>query len=161
MLLVIAATMIGGCFSRNVESLSEEDDAAPAASSAPAPARAPEQQAAPAADEPSIAVTVTVGDDVETVPQGVLYVIVRVAGRAGGPPLAVKRLPADLPAEFTVTSADAMIAGTPLVPSMDVTVRLDQDGDALSTQAGDLSGAVGSVGIGDAIQVVLSPAEAR
>ena len=153
MLLAIAATMMGGCVSRNVETISEEDAAA--MSSTPAP----EERAAPV-DEPGFDVTVKVGADVATVPDGVLYVIVRVAGRVGGPPLAVKRLPADLPTEFTVTAADSMVPGTPLVPSMDLTVRLDQDGDAFSVQPGDLSGTVGAVAVGDTVEVILSPADA-
>ena len=72
MLLAIAATMMGGCVSRNVETISDEDAAA--MSSTPAPA----ERAAPVA-EPGFDVTVKVGTDVATVPDGVLYVIVRVA----------------------------------------------------------------------------------
>jgi len=126
--------------------------------SPPAPL-ASEEGVAAVVDEPGFNVSVKVGADVSTIPEGILYVIVRVAGRAGGPPLAVKRLPADLPVEFTVTAADSMVPGTPLVDAMDVTVRLDQDGDAWSNQAGDLSGTIGPVAVGDTIEIVLTPTD--
>ena len=123
--------------------------------SPPAPQTSAPDAAAVVA-EPGFTVIARASADVAAIPDGILYVIVRVAGREGGPPLAVKRLPADLPVEFTVTAADAMVPGTPLVDAMDVTVRLDQDGDALSRQAGDLTGTVGSVAIGDTIEIVLT-----
>ncbi len=164
MTLALVAAVTTSCVSRNVETISEEEAAAmgsPSAqpsSSDPAAPAAP-AVAAPAAAEPGFNVTVSVGAEVATIPAGILYVIVRVAGRAGGPPLAVKRLPAEFPAEFRVTAADSMVPGTPLVPAMDLTVRLDQDGDAMSKQEGDLTGTVGPVAAGDTIEVVLSPAD--
>ncbi len=167
--LTVAAAIAAGCVSRNVENISAEDaeamatppaptstgggDANPGAT-APGPT-APSTTAAVA--EPGFNVVASVGPDVANLPEGILYVIVRVAGRATGPPLAVKRLPADLPVEFRVTAADSMIAGMPLVDAMDVTIRLDQDGDASSKQDGDLEGAAGPVAVGDTVEVVLAP----
>jgi len=154
MMLAIATAMMTSCVSRNVETISEEDAAAMASPSAPVASAA---ATAEVVAEPGFNVVVSVGAEVSTIPNGILYVIVRVAGRAGGPPLAVKRLPAEFPAEFRVTAADSMVPGTPLVPAMDLTVRLDQDGDAMSKQEGDLMGTVGPVAIGDTIEVVLVP----
>jgi len=156
-MLALVTLMTASCVSRNVETISAED--AGAMASPPAPTTS-EGSSAPVVAEPGFNVSVSVGEDVATVPEGILYVIVRVAGRAGGPPLAVKRMPADLPVEFTVTAADSMVPGTPLVPAMDVTVRLDQDGDAWSNQEGDLSGTVGPVAVGDSVEVVLTTTDA-
>lgn len=156
MMIAVAGAMTAGCVSRNVEAISAEDAAAMA--SPPAPLTA-EDRAAAVSAEPGFTVSVRVGADVPTIPDGSLYVIVRVAGREGGPPLAVKSLPADLPAEINVTAADAMVPGTPLVDAMDVTVRLDQDGDAWSNQEGDLAGTVGPVAVGDTVEIVLTPTD--
>lgn len=120
----------------------------------------PEERAAAVIDEPGFSGTIELGPGTGVVPDGVLYVIVRVAGREAGAPLAVKRLSPDLPAEFTVTAADSMIPGTPLVDAMDVIVRLDQDGDAWSQQPGDLAGFAGGVSVGDTLQIVLTPEDA-
>lgn len=154
--LAVAVAMTAGCVSRNVETISAEEAAA--MESPPAPLTSQDRAAAVVA-EPGFTIIASVSEDVSTVPDGVLYVIVRVAGREGGPPLAVKRLPPDLPVEFSVTAADAMVPGTPLVDAMDVTVRLDQDGDAWSNQDGDLAATVGPVAVGDTIEMVLTPTD--
>ena len=154
-LLILVAALGAGCISRNVESI-DRDEAA-SMETPPEPLTAEERANRVIAD-PGFTGSVRLGDDVTEAPPGVLYVIVRVAGRAGGPPLAVKRLPVELPADFTVTSAASMIPGTPLVDGMDVIVRVDQDGDAFTVQPGDLQGTVGPVSIGDEIEVVLGPA---
>jgi len=156
MTLALVAAMTAGCVSRNVETISAEDAAAMALPPAPL---ASEDRAAAVVVEPGFTVIARAGADVATIPEGILYVIVRVAGREGGPPLAVKRLPGDLQAEVTVTAADSMIPGTPLVEAMDVTVHLDQDGDAWSNQAGDLAGTAGPVAVGDTIEIVLTPTD--
>ena len=153
MTIAFAAAVVVGCVSRNVETISAE--AAAAMAPPPAPLTS-EDRAAAVIAEPGFTVIARVDPDVQTIPDGVLYVIVRVAGRVGGPPLAVKRLPADLPAEVRVTAADSMIPGTPLVAAMDVTVRLDQDGDAWSNQAGDLAGTAGPVAVGDTVEIILT-----
>lgn len=153
---LIAILLVGvACVSRNVEDISAEEAAGMAVPPAPL---SPEERAAAVVAEPGVTGTISVADGVANVPDGVLFVIVRVAGREGGPPLAVKRLSAELPAEFTITSADSMIPGTPLVDAMDVSVRLDQDGDAWSEQPGDLAGSVGPVSVGDTVAIVLEPA---
>jgi hypothetical protein len=155
--LLLIASLGTGCVSRNVETIADEEAASMPAPPAPL---SPDERAAAAVAAPGFTGAARAADEVTTVPAGILYIIVRVAGREGGPPLAVKRLPGELPAEFTITSDDSMIPGTPLVDAMDVTVRLDQDGDAWSNQAGDLVGSVGGVAIGDAIDVVLTYADA-
>lgn len=154
-LLILIVALGSACVSRNVESIDREEAAGMEAPPEPLSA---EERANRVIADPGFTGSIRLADDVAAAPEGVLYVIVRVAGRAGGPPLAVKRLPVELPVDFVVTSADSMIPGTPLVDGMDVTVRVDQDGDAFTVQPGDLQGMVGPVSIGDEIEVVLGPA---
>jgi hypothetical protein len=153
--VILIAALGTACVSRNVENIDREEAASMATPPEPLTA---EERANRVISDPGFTGSVRLGDDVTSAPDGVLYVIVRVAGRAGGPPLAVKRLPVELPTDFVVTSADSMIPGTPLVDGMDVTVRVDQDGDAFTVQPGDLQGTVGPVSVGDEIEVVLGPA---
>lgn len=155
--LCLAAVLVaagGGCVSRNVESIDSEE-----AASIPPPPEPVDPGSRPAqeTDLPGIEGTVSAADGV-SIPDGVLYIIVRVAGREGGPPLAVKQLPVQLPASFRVTEADSMVPGTPLVGGLDVIARLDQDGNAFSHQDGDLEGRVGPVEVGDTVEIVLVPA---
>jgi hypothetical protein len=67
-----------------------------------------------------------------TVPAGsVLFVIARSA--AGGPPLAVKRLaPGPFPMSFEIGPADVMIAGRAFQGPIELSARIDADGDPLT-----------------------------
>ena len=73
---------------------------------------------------------------------------------AGGPPVAVKRLPmpASLPFQFELTEKDQMMQGSESFSGvLMITARIDQDGDPLSRQDGDLAGSqnaqVGQTGL--------------
>jgi hypothetical protein len=61
-------------------------------------------------------------------------------GKPSGPPLAVERLSWKPPLPFELTERQAMIGGTQLTGDVIVTVRYDQDGDALTRQPGDVTG---------------------
>ncbi|HEY6908280.1 MAG TPA: tetratricopeptide repeat protein [Myxococcales bacterium] len=61
-------------------------------------------------------------------PSGILFVYVRSAHASGGPPIAVKRLPAVFPAAFELGQADSMM-GQEFPESVQVEARLDADGD--------------------------------
>jgi hypothetical protein len=62
---------------------------------------------------------------------------------AGGPPIAVKRLGAvEFPYAFELTEENKMMAGTNFAGDVYLTIRLDQDGNPLSRQAGDMGVAV-------------------
>jgi len=150
--LALLPSVIGvGCVQRNVDRISaEEADSIPP----PPPPQAASQQ--PGSTEPEsttrIAGVIEVAPDyAASVPaNSVLYLIVRVAGREGGAPLAVQQLPTpSFPYSFEITERDSMIEGTPLIGEMSVTVRVDQDGDAFTSSAGDLAGEVSSVVAGD------------
>jgi hypothetical protein len=90
---------------------------------------------------------------------GALFVIVKKAGPDGapmGPPLAVDKLTwqgADL--KFSMTEAQSMIAGTELTGNVVVTVRYDQDSDAISKQPGDVTGSARVTVPSDNVSVTL------
>lgn len=74
-----------------------------------------------------------------------LFVIARRAGAAGGPPLAVLRLPdPTFPLDFEIGPENAMIAGMPFAGDIALTARLDADGDAMTRGPSDLTGALAS-----------------
>jgi len=69
--------------------------------------------------------------------RGVLFVIARSG--AGGPPLAVKRLPAGpFPMAFELGPGDVMIQGRPFAGLLTLTARVDVDSDPLTRDADDL-----------------------
>lgn len=81
-------------------------------------------------------------------PEDTVFVIARKG--AGGPPLAVKKLPATaFPLTFTLTEKDVMMGG-PFDGEVELTVRIDKDGDAMTKVPGDMSGkTAGPVKVGD------------
>lgn len=155
-LLIPMLAMAGACVSRNIESISSEEAATRAEPPAPL---APEQRPDSVVETLGVDGTITLAEGATMPASGVVFIIVRVSGRAGGAPLAVKQLPALVPATFQVSAADSMIAGTPLVGDLDLIVRYDQDGNAFSRQPGDLEGSVGPVQVGGVVEVVLSPVQ--
>jgi tetratricopeptide (TPR) repeat protein len=66
----------------------------------------------------------------------VVFVTIREAGSAGGPPVAAKRLPASFPCAFEVGQADSMQGG-PLPERLSVEARIDADGDASTREPSD------------------------
>ena len=76
-----------------------------------------------------------------------LFIIVRRDEGEGkkGMMLAAKKIAvtgaAMFPLKYTVTPKDVMMAGTSLVGNVRVSARVDQDGDAISKQPGDVTGA--------------------
>jgi cytochrome c-type biogenesis protein CcmH len=72
-------------------------------------------------------------------PDAVLFIIARVG--AAGPPLAVKRIRSPrFPLQFSIGPDDRMIATLPFQGALQLTARLDGDGDAISRDPGDLQG---------------------
>jgi hypothetical protein len=74
-----------------------------------------------------------------TQPSDIIFLIAKPA--QGGPPLAVKKLTGrQYPYSFHITEADLMIPQKiPNVP-LNITVRVDKDGDAMTKESGDLFG---------------------
>jgi cytochrome c-type biogenesis protein CcmH len=67
-----------------------------------------------------------------------LFVIARPAGVPGGPPLAVLRTVSPAwPLDFEIGQANVMVPGRRFEGSIDLSARLDSDGDAMTRDAGD------------------------
>jgi cytochrome c-type biogenesis protein CcmH len=111
--------------------------AAPAA--APATEPAPPQPQAQVEVEP-IRGTIRLAPELEdrVPPGGVLFIILRHG--SAGPPLAVKRIPApSFPLDFEIGAGDRMITSVPFAGPMQISARLDADGN-VSRGPGDLAG---------------------
>ena len=168
--LLVAVALASGC-DRNVEPYvpGEEPErpdlsrifpegAKQAAEAVPAlpPAPAPAPSRGVAAGGAPFEGTVRLGEGLSGAPGATLFIIARRG--AGGPPLAVKRIvdPA-FPLAFQIGPEDRMIEGMPFTGPLQVTARLDADGNATSRTPGDLQGAAaGPVQPGDAgVEIVL------
>ena len=146
--VVLLVAVSSACVQRNVERIGSDEAATFATPPPPSPQ---------SSNQPTIAATRITGvieltsELADGVPENAtLYIIVRVAGRDTGAPLAVQQISnAVFPFEFVITEKDSMIPGTPLVGAMSITARVDQDGDAFTTNDGDLSGKTAPVLAGD------------
>jgi len=70
----------------------------------------------------------------------ILFVIARPAGSAGGPPLAVLRIPEpEFPVAFEIGPGDVMIPSMRFEGPITLTARLDTDGNAMTRAESDLS----------------------
>ena len=88
-------------------------------------------------------------------PGGVLFVFARAAGVSGGPPVAVKRLPARFPAAFELSEADSMM-GQPLPDRLLIEARLDEDGDPTTRSPSDPKARLDGVKVGRTdVQLIL------
>ena len=113
--------------------------APPMAGRMPAPAGG-----GPSAEGGNISGTITVAPALEgSLPAGaMLFVIARPAGVTGGPPLAVLRIPSPhFPLPFEIGPANVMIPSMRFQGDIEITARLDSDGNAMTRTPGDLSGA--------------------
>ncbi len=82
--------------------------------------------------------TIRLADGVAPVP-GILFVIAR---SGGGPPLAVRKLDASrFPVEFSIGASDMMIPGRRFEGEIALSARLDRDGNPMTRDPSDLSGA--------------------
>ena len=109
--------------------------------------------------EPAIRVRVSLDPALagEVPGDGVLFVIARKAGAIGGPPLAVVRTPGPaFPVEFEIGQANVMVPGLVFEGRLDLTARLDMDGNAMTRIAGDFQGALADpVEPGAEVEIVL------
>ena len=73
-------------------------------------------------------------------PNAALFIIARPAVGAGGPPLAVKKIDhPTFPVDYTL-SQDNVMMGMPFAGKINVTVRLDKDGNPVTHTPGDMTG---------------------
>jgi hypothetical protein len=130
--------------------------AAPAAPPAPAaapPAAAPTPPPAPAGPGGSISGKIEMSKAIaKTKPQGTLFLTARRISdnpSARGSLVAVKKFPATtFPIEFTMSAADMPFQGGTFDGELTLTARIDQDGDPLSRQKGDVFGSLPKVQVG-------------
>ena len=74
-------------------------------------------------------------------PNATLFIIARPAGGAGGPPLAVKKIDKPVfPLAYSLSQENVMMQGTPFTGKINLTVRLDKDGNPATRGPGDLTG---------------------
>lgn len=97
----------------------------------------------PAAVSRSIAGTVRLapGRTAEMGERSTLFIVARSSGAESGAPLAVKRIVRPFfPVSFTLGPGDVMIPGTAFEGPMNISARLDRDGDPLTREPGDPAG---------------------
>jgi cytochrome c-type biogenesis protein CcmH len=71
----------------------------------------------------------------------VLYIVLRSADTTGGPPLAVKKVDRPVfPLSYSLGPEDSMVAGTSFSGNLNVSVRIDKDGNAMTREPGSLKG---------------------
>jgi hypothetical protein len=88
-------------------------------------------------------------------PAGATLFLIARSG-AGGPPLAVKRLPSGpFPMPFSLGAGDVMIPGRAFEGPLTVSARVDVDGDPLSRGDGDLEATLGTPVEAGASDIVL------
>jgi hypothetical protein len=161
----VAASLVGTACDRNVEPFDPNEEPAlpdlsrifPAGAERaeegpptlpPAPGRgAPPlaAEASGAADGPPIRGTVSVADELagRLPPGAVLFLIARRDG--AGPPLAAQRIASPrFPLEFSLGPGDRMLETLPFAGELQISARLDADGNAMSRQPGDLEGRAGA-----------------
>jgi cytochrome c-type biogenesis protein CcmH len=74
-------------------------------------------------------------------PNAALFVIARAAGAAAGPPLAVKKIDKPVfPVTYSLGPENVMLQGTPFTGKVNLSVRLDKDGNPVTRAAGDVTG---------------------
>lgn len=124
--------------------------AAPSRGAPPVRAQAPSPGAASASGSASTASGDTISGTISVAPelagslpaQGMLFVIARAAGVSAGPPMAVLRIPSPhFPLAFEIGPANVMIPSMRFQGDIQITARLDGDGNAMTRAPGDVSGA--------------------
>jgi tetratricopeptide (TPR) repeat protein len=80
-------------------------------------------------------------------PGALVFITAREAGSSGGPPAAVKRLPAAFPLRFELSASDSMLGGE-LPARLRIEARVDSDGDPLTRDPADPSARVEPVSVG-------------
>ncbi|HEY3151028.1 MAG TPA: cytochrome c-type biogenesis protein CcmH [Candidatus Binatia bacterium] len=110
------------------------DQRSQAASSAPA---------APSSPSPQITGKISIDPKLKANldPNAALFIIARPAGGAAGPPLAVKKIDRPtFPLNYTLGQENVMMQGTPFTGKINITVRVDKDGNPSTRGPGDMTG---------------------
>ncbi|HEX7232928.1 MAG TPA: cytochrome c-type biogenesis protein CcmH, partial [Candidatus Binatia bacterium] len=106
-------------------------------SSATAPKKAPPAASAQISGKISIDAKLKGSTD----PNAALFIIARPATGAGGPPLAVKKIDRPtFPLDYTLSQDNVMMQGMPFAGKINITARLDKDGNPVTRTPGDMTG---------------------
>jgi len=119
----------------------------------PHAAAAPEAAGAPAGAGGSITGKIEIAASLaKKKPEGTLFLVARRLSdnpTARGTLIAVKKMPAtSFPLPFTLSAADMPFQNGPFDGELTLTARIDQDGDPMSHQKGDLLGTLPKVQVG-------------
>jgi hypothetical protein len=180
--ILVALVLVAGC-DRHVEPFDPNEEPQAPDLSRIFPAGAEQAQSGPpempppppGRGAPPLAAESGAGDDAPPV-QGTVSLAPELAGRApegavlfliarrggAGPPVAVERIAApSFPLDFSLGPEDRMIQTLPFAGELQISARLDADGNALSRQPGDLEGrsagavAPGATGVAVVLDEVL------
>jgi cytochrome c-type biogenesis protein CcmH len=94
------------------------------------------------ASKQTVSGKITLGSKVKAMnSKATLFIIARPAGSGGGPPLAVKKIDQPVfPLSYVIGAENVMMQGTPFTGKINLSVRLDQDGNPTTRTPGDLMG---------------------
>lgn len=171
LLLALFGLVVGGC-DRNVEDFdpderprqpdlsqifpAPEGDSPQGAATAQGAGAMPTAQADAGRPGASVRGTIHVASDPNPSPERILFLIARPAGAVGGPPLAVVRVPAPVfPLDFEIGPDDVMIPTMRFEGAIELTARLDGDGNASTKAEGDRETASATAVVPGAVGVEL------
>jgi hypothetical protein len=165
--LILGCVLFGGACSKNGTPATAAkpagiDPSASAATATPPPALPPTPTAPPPAQVEEMGAVADSSKSISgkivlpSARQGdvkkgdTMFLIARRAmGNVPGPPLAVQRLQAgDFPMPFSLSARDSMVPGIAFEGDVNITVRVDKDGDAMTRRKGDVFGQAASVKVG-------------
>jgi cytochrome c-type biogenesis protein CcmH len=113
------------------------------ASFPPPASNAGQVSAAPSpASKQTVSGKITLGTKVKGMnSKATLFIIARPAGVGAGPPLAVKKIDQPVfPLSYVIGAENVMMQGTPFTGKINLTVRVDSDGNPTTRTPGDLVG---------------------
>jgi tetratricopeptide repeat protein len=109
----------------------------------------PDRGVGTAATQGGVRGTVDLAPGLQPAAGAIVFITVRPAGTAGGPPVAAKRLPAtSFPLSFEVGPGDSMM-GQALPDRLRVEARVDSDGDPLTRDPADPAASADGVRLGE------------
>ena len=109
--------------------------AGPGTGTGPGPQAEPAPSPVPPTGAPEFSGEVRLAPGVSAT--GTLFIYVRAAGVTSGPPLRVKKLPAEFPVKFVIHASDSPMGGSLPAGPVQLSARLDADGNAMTKDPSD------------------------
>jgi cytochrome c-type biogenesis protein CcmH len=107
------------------------------------PSAPPPSASAPAAPSAQISGKISIDPKLKANidPNAALFIIARPSGGAGGPPLAVKKIDKPVfPLAYSLGQENVMMQGTAFTGKINLSIRLDKDGNPVTRGPGDMTG---------------------